>query len=507
MAAGTYMRRKLCFIMFLSLAVAAQGANPPILHSRIGQRTASADSSVVVTLQHKMQQFNFNDKATLDEDIFSPKSANIHPNGKKFYINSLEGCATVVYEMDTWRKLKVIRHQFDEVRDSALWAKPSGLFPFRHYSKHLNTFSGKPVESAFSHGGRYLWVPYYRRTYDINAQDPSAMAIIDTETDSIVRMMETGPLPKMVACSHDGRYMAVSHWGDNTVALVNIEGNNPKDWHYEKLFIVDYQLKLNLSLSQSVNRDVNSGYTLRGTVFTPDDHYLLVGCMGGGGGIAVIDMQRMEYLGRVLGMMSNVRHLIIKDGWLYLSINGGGYVQRIRLDAFLEAALQMQDHKGRIDGWENCKVLGGARTIEASPSGHYIFAACNAGSKLCVVDTRTMKMIAQADVDSYPVGLDISKDGQTVITTSQGRSNGGGNAVNVFSVHYADSTEVPVPVDSLESVEAPDAPAETGAEVGNAADQTESKNIPYGLIGGAALVAVIVPVVFYFKGRNDKKGE
>ena len=25
--------------------------------------------------------------------------------------------------------------------------------------------------------------------------------------------------------------------------------------------------------------------------------------------------------------------------------------------------------------------------------------------------------------------------------------------------------------------------------------------------GGAALVAVIVPVVFYFKGRNDKKGE
>lgn len=495
--------RNLLSLLFLTLTLVAQGANPPVIHSRIGQTTASADSSVVVKLQHKMQQFNWNDKATLDQDIFSPKSVNIHPSGKKFYVNSLEGCATVVYEMDTWRKLKVIHHQFDEVRDSALWAKPSGLFPFRHYTRHLNTFSGKPVESAFSHGGRYLWVPYYRRTYDINAQDPSAMAIIDTQTDSIVRMMETGPLPKMVACSHDGRYMAVSHWGDNTVALVNIEGNDPKAWHYEKLFIVDYQLKLNLSMTQSVNRDVNSGYTLRGTVFTPDDHYLLVGCMGGGGGIAVIDMQSMEYLGRVLGMMSNVRHLIINDGWLYLSINGGGYVQRIRLDAFLDAARQMKDHKGRIDGWENCKVLGGARTIEASPTGHYIFAACNAGSKLCVVDTRTMKMIAQADVDSYPVGLDISKDGQTVITTSQGRSNGGGNAVNIFAVRYADSSEVPVITDPQHEADDQAAQATPAPSAQTASGEAEpERSVPYGLIGGAA-VAVIVPLVFYFK-KKDK---
>lgn len=49
---------------------------------------------------------------------------------------------------------------------------------------------------AFSHRGRYLWVPYYRRSFDINAQDPSAVAVIDTRTDSIVRMFETGPLPK-----------------------------------------------------------------------------------------------------------------------------------------------------------------------------------------------------------------------------------------------------------------------------------------------------------------------
>ena len=471
-----------------------RAANYPIVHPRIGKTTYSADSAVTLTLEHKMQQFDWSDKATLDKDIFSPKSVNIHPDGTKFYVNSLEGCATVVYEMGTWRKLAVVSHQFEE-SDSALWAKSSGLFPFRHYTRNLNTFKGKPVESAFSHDGRYLWVPYYRRTYDINAQDPSAVAIIDTRTDSIVRMMETGPLPKMVACSHDGRHMAITHWGDNTVALIAIDNDDPKDWHYEQLFIIDYQLKLNYSLTQSVNRDVNSGYTLRGTVFTPDDHYLLVGCMGGGGGIAVIDLEHMEYKGRLLGMMSNVRHLIIKDEWLYLSINGGGYVQRIPLDTLLAAVGRMHDKRGRVDGWQNCKVMGGARTIETSPGGRYVFAACNAGSQLCVVDSKTMTMIAQADVDSYPVGLDVSRDGEYVILTSQGRSNGGGNAVNIFRVVYTAEEEHLVRPDSVEVV-----PADSIVVPSSMGDAYSS--LPAGLVGAVAVAAMAaVPWFFYRKRR------
>ncbi len=500
-AYGDITRRFITPLLACLFTTLTSWAQPAIVHSRIGQSTVATDSCVVVTLEHKMQQFNPADRQTLDTDIYSPKSANISPDGTKFYINSLEGCATVAYEMGTWRKLKVISHQFDEVADSALWAPPSGLFHFTHYTRNLNTFRGKPVESAFSHGGRYLWVPYYRRTYDINAQDPSAVAVIDTQTDSIVRMMETGPLPKMVACSHDGRHLAITHWGDNTVGLLNIEGNDPKAWHYEKLFIIDYQLKLNYSLTQSVNRDVNSGYTLRGTVFTPDDHYLLVGCMGGGGGIAVIDMERQEYLGRVLGMRSNVRHLILVDDWLYLSINGAGYVQRVKLDSLLNAARSIQNHgTANLRGWEECKVMAGARTIEASPSGRFIFAACNAGSKLCIVDTRTMKMVGAADVDSYPVGLDISKDGSTIIVTSQGRTNGGGNAVNIFHADYAEPetppvSPTPLPADTLQT-DSLQAAAMPPAEEGGS-------SIPIGLIGMAMATIIVIPIGYkHFKRKK-----
>ena len=125
--------------------------------------------------------------------------------------------------------------------------------------------------------------------------------MIDTRTDSIIKVFETGPLPKMVATTHSGKYLAVTHWGDNTVGILDISSPNPDDWHYVKCVVVDYQLKLNLSMTTKVDRDCNSGYLLRGTVFTPDDHYMLIACMGGGGGIAVIDMQKMQYVGRLDG--------------------------------------------------------------------------------------------------------------------------------------------------------------------------------------------------------------
>lgn len=434
------MQKNLSFFITIAiLSFVLAGHSQSVVHPPVGTVSRTADSSVTLRLEHKLQQFDWSHPKALDKDIHSPKSVNFHPDGKKFYVNSLEGCATIAYETGTWRKIKVIHHQITP-KHRNLWAQPSGLFPFRHYSPDsmdVNRFSGKPVESTFSHGGRYLWVPYYRRTFDLNAQDPSALAVIDTERDTIIRLMETGPLPKMIACSHDGKHIAVTHWGDNTVGVINAESDNPADWHYEKLYVVDYQLQLNYSLNVSVNRDVNSGYCLRGTVFTPDDRYLLVGCMGGSSGIAVIDMQKQEYLGRVSGMRSNTRHLIIQNGWLYLSCNADGIVQRIPLNRFLDALSEMKNKKVTVSGWEECAVFKGARTIVASPNGRYIFAACNSGSRLCIVDTRTMKMVGSAEVDSYPVGLDISPDGAYLLTTSQGRNNQGGNAVDIFKVEFA----------------------------------------------------------------------
>lgn len=418
-----------------------------VCHPSIGTEI-KAPNGFGIKLVGRHQGFSVTEKGW-DKDIHSPKSVNIHPNGKKYYVNSLEGFKTIVYDMETREKLAVVQHIFNG-SETGLWAKPSIFYKFTH-NPASNAFSGKPVESCFTHKGKYLWVPYYRRSFDINAQDPSAIAVIDTETDTIVKMMETGPLPKMIATSHDGKTVAVAHWGDNTVGLIDVSSSNPSEWHHKQMFVVDYVLPLNYSTTTPVDRDNGSGYALRGTVFTVDDDYLLIGCMGGTGGIAVIDLKANKYLGRVMGMMSNVRHLVVKGEYLYLSINGAGCIQRIKLSDFMQVATQMDGLRRKtatVKGWQTCKVGSGTRTIELSPSGRYAFAACNNVSRLSVVDTKEMKMLISIEADSYPVGLDISDDGRYVIITSQGRRNEGGNAVDIFEVTYPEPEILTIDEDS-----------------------------------------------------------
>ena len=138
-------------------------------------------------------------------------------------------------------------------------------------------------------------------------------------------------------------------------------------------------------------------------------------------------------------MMPNLRHLIIRHDHLYLSNNRDGYVQKMPLTQFLAAipALQASPRKvTTLTGWQSCKVGIGARTIELSPDGRYIFAACNNSSTLHVVDAATMTVLTSIPVDSYPVGLDISQDGRYVFLTSQGRSDGGGNCVDIYEVTH-----------------------------------------------------------------------
>ena len=412
-------------------STAAVSEGPACVHPELGKSFSAG--GIKITLSTRKQNYNWRETATRDKDIHSPKSVNFHPSGEKYYVNSLEGGTTVVFDYATGEKTAVIRHTFGAGSDS-LWARPSGYFNFSYKYADSLSFTGRPVESTFTHGGRYLWVPYYRRSFDLNAQEPSAVSVIDTQKDTIIRLFETGPLPKMIAVSPNDSLLAITHWGDNTVGLMDVSSDEPSDWHYVGCYTVGRRLKLNFPRDTKVDRDVNSGYCLRGTVFTPDNRYLLVGCMGGGG-IAVIDLQNGKYLGRMLGAMANLRHLVIDRGWLYASINKYGYVQRIRLDDFLAALETIDKEKATVTGWENCKVPAGARTIVISPDGKYVFAACNYSSCISIVSTDPMKLIGQIQADSFPVGLDISQDGTKLISTSQARG-AGGNCVDIFTIEY-----------------------------------------------------------------------
>ena len=428
------MKRKilsLCALLFvINLLITAQV-------QRIEINTASIPANAEIKLKLVQRFQHYNQKVTHTNDKFdttinSPKSVNILDQSDKFYVHSLEGCRTSVYRLSDFKLLKSIPHVFNASNQYLFKETDYFDYKFRTKDKNLNYFSGKPVESCFSHNGKSLWVTYYRRTYDLNAIDPSAVCIIDTEADTIVRVMPTAPLPKMISCSPDNRTIAVTHWGDNTIALIDNQSESPADFKYLKNIAIDRKLSLNFAKNDSDN---NCGNCLRGTVFTPDNKYLLVGKMGSNS-VAVVDVDAQKHIGSIFGMKNNMRHLIISKGKLYLSINKTGYVQKADLKDLLLFNESGKRNK-TYSKWQSAFVGEGARTIVADPTGNYIFAAANNKSLISVVRTSDMKVVAQCPADSYPVGMDISSNGETLIVTSQGKSGDGGNSVMVYKIEYS----------------------------------------------------------------------
>jgi DNA-binding beta-propeller fold protein YncE len=378
------------------------------------------------------------DVLVYDSAINSPKSAVFCKDGSKFYIHSLEGHTTIVYDTKSLEKLKEIQHVFNE--NSAHFFKDGETtifeYPYKQTQDNFNHFMGKPVESCLSHEGKYLWVTYYRRDFDPSASSPSAVAIIDTETDEIVRVMPCGPLPKMIACSPDNKRIAVTHWGDNTVAIIDIDSDDVFDFHYTEHIYIDGKLVTNFAAN--VDRDNNCGNCLRGTLFTPDGRFLLIAKMGGNG-IAVVRTSDMKYIGTLTGSKLNLRHIIVEHDFLYVSSNKFGYVQRMPLE-FLDSIKPDENNAllFHYAAWKSTSVGIGARTIEMTPDGRYILVCVNNESKIAVIDAEKMSMIYSLPVSKFPVGLAISPDGKYAVVTSQGKASvaASGNAVNVYEIVY-----------------------------------------------------------------------
>ncbi|MGM9841321.1 MAG: YncE family protein [Candidatus Limisoma sp.] len=477
---------------------------PPVVHSSKNDTSTGVKGSMSICNIGKRQQFSAAQSESFDTDIYSPKSAIFSSDGSLF-INSLEGCRTVAYSVPSLEKKFVVEYKFASGQGE-LWASPSGFYTFTHYPNgERRSFSGKPVEMAWSHNHKYLWVPFYRRTFDINAQDPSAIAVVDVAAQKIIRMFETGPLPKAVAVSHDNHYVAVTHWGNNTVGLIDIASNNPGDWHHLSPVEVGKKLVLNYPLNVSVNRDKGSGYLLRGTIFTPDNRYLLVS--GLAGPLSVIDVEKRRHVGFVHELYG-IRHLTFSNGRVLGSRNVAGEVLSFALDDLLRGVdkfLSKETQKLTVDGAvRRVKVGGGARTLEVSPDGKYIFVACNSASALYAVDAETMKVVDKIRCDSYPVGLAISPDGRYIAVTSQGRKGFGGNAVNLFEVTRYDIKPIE-PAEVTNEVASDSVQAQTSPISADSRSVTQASMTFYTLLALALFAVVVLVVVCVWLVRRHRK--
>lgn len=398
------------------------------------------ESPVQLNFISRWQSYDPNPESPLDHfdiDIDSPKSVMFSPDGKWTYVNSLEGGKTLVFESEGFKKVKVIRHRFNE-KNAALVDKKAP-FDYRFKEKKPGYFVGKPVEGIFTHNGKFLWVTYYRRSYDELGQQPSALAVIDTATNEILRVMGTGSISKYIETSPDGKLLAVSNWGDNSIGLYDISSQNVKDFKEKKLLTVESRMKLTNLKS---NRDKDCGFCVRGLAFSKDSKYLFVTRMKGGG-IAVFDVagKSEKYLGTVFGIQPGPRDIhLTEDGkTLYTGCNASGSIAKIDVPSLLEKFNAIKKpEKLRYDSkdviFKRMSVGMGMRSFKISPDGQYIFAAINNSSEVVILKADSLAILGRMPVDSYPVGLSVSPDGTRLWVTSQGKENRGGNSVSVFLI-------------------------------------------------------------------------
>ncbi len=363
--------------------------------------------------------------------INSPKSVIFSPDGSCFYINSLEGLETVVYDAATLQQTAVIRHEFGPEDADLFLNGENTAFDYAYHvlvpEDERNCFGGKPVECAFSHDGRYLWITYYRRTWDRRASSPSAVAILDTQTNRLVRVMPTGPLPKMIVPSPDGRTMAIIHWGDNTIGLIDMSSDNPADFFWTTRLTDGRRLGLD---DIAGDRDKMCGWCLRGAAFSADGRWLFVGRMHDGG-ISVFDLASNERIGVFRQIAATPRHIVLShDGSkLYVTSNVSGVVSELDVAGVLADVQGKRDkpYRGR-----SLQVGRQARTLTQTPDGRLLLVACNVSHELVVVDIADWKKIASHRTWPYTVGLAVNPAGDMVLTSSQGRDGRGGHAVDVF---------------------------------------------------------------------------
>ena len=103
------MKTRLFLFVLLAFAFPF-GAIAQFEHPSIGTTVKSEDGAFAITLIGKKQQYSKAERDTWDQDVRSPKSVNIHPNGTKYYVNSLEAAKRELMEETGLRLISIDDH-------------------------------------------------------------------------------------------------------------------------------------------------------------------------------------------------------------------------------------------------------------------------------------------------------------------------------------------------------------------------------------------------------------
>ena len=244
---------------------------------------------------------------------------------------------------------------------------------------HPGISRGAPVEAAFSHDGKHIYVSNYTMSgknfgpegldtcRPASAPDKSFLYRIDTTTLKIDQVIPVGAVPKYVAVTPDDSTVLVTNWCSWTVSVVDVKA------------------------ARLVATIPIGGAYPRGIAITPDSKTAFIAVMGSRR-IAKVDLASRE-VSTFAHTGDGPRHIVISpDGkYLYVTNNTSGTVSKV------DAA----------DGTVLTTVSTGQqpRSMAISGDGLAIYVANYGSSTVSKLRASDLRLIAKTATDNHPIGI------------------------------------------------------------------------------------------------------
>jgi len=244
---------------------------------------------------------------------------------------------------------------------------------------HPGTSSGSPVEAAFTHDGKHVYVSNYSmygknfgpegldRCSPASAPDKSFLYRIDATTLKIDQVIPVGAVPKYVAVTPDDSRVLVTNWCSSTMSVIDTQTATP----VETIWV--------------------GGAHPRGIAVTPDSRTAFVAVMGS---------QRIVKVDLVSKKVSTFSHtgngprtiLISSDGtYLFVTNNTSGTVSKV--DAATGVVLTTVSTGKQ------------PRSMAISSDGLALYVVNYESSTVSKLRTADLKEIARAGTDHHPIGV------------------------------------------------------------------------------------------------------
>jgi YVTN family beta-propeller protein len=310
--------------------------------------------------------------ARITEKVNNPKSVIISPNGKYAYINNLEGMNTMIIDAESFETLDIIEH------------------------------TGKPVEFAFTHNGRYVWISYFRllekgypREFGVerNYRYPSVVVVYDTLEKALTKRIEVGIIPKVITVSPDEKLVFVANWNSASISVIDAD-------------------------SFQVIKTIKVGAIPRGIRFTPDGKFAYI-CNFGASTISRINIDDLEVDLTLNNVGYKPRDIVIRnDGkYAYYTNFGDGYIRK----------LDIEENKV-VD---KIKIGSQPRTLCITNNNKYIFAVNYSSGTISVINADNFELINEYRADIGAVGVALSPCMRYLWVTNQSTGS-----IIVFKVNY-----------------------------------------------------------------------